>query len=91
MSYVDFTHKKFPVFPNLHWYITVFKLCKMYTFTNKCIYILKVPRLVKVTQAESPYFKIISPHNVGHKVGPGLPTTFRIQFTPDENKVRNQY
>ena len=48
----------------------------------------KVPRLVKVTQADSPYFKIISPHDVGHKVGPGLPTTFRLQFTPDEIKVK---
>ncbi|XP_053402100.1 hydrocephalus-inducing protein homolog isoform X11 [Mercenaria mercenaria] len=46
----------------------------------------RVPRLVKVTQADSPYFKIISPHDVGHKVGPGLPTTFRLQFTPDEIK-----
>ncbi|XP_074644164.1 hydrocephalus-inducing protein homolog [Tubulanus polymorphus] len=46
----------------------------------------KVPRLVKVTQADSPYFKIVSPHDVGHKVGPGLPTTFRIQFTPEDKK-----
>ncbi|KAL5021171.1 hypothetical protein ScPMuIL_000326 [Solemya velum] len=46
----------------------------------------KVPRLVKVTQMDSPYFKIISPHDVGHKVGPGLPTTFRLQFTPEERK-----
>ncbi|XP_046359897.2 hydrocephalus-inducing protein homolog isoform X3 [Haliotis rufescens] len=46
----------------------------------------KVPRLVKVTQANSPYFQIISPHDVGHKVGPGLPTTFKIQFMPDEKK-----
>ena len=36
---------------------------------------------------ESPYFKIVSPHNVGHKVGPGLPTTFKLQFTPEEKKV----
>ena len=42
---------------------------------------------MKVTQADSPYFKIISPNNVGHKVGPGLPTTFHIQFMPDEKKV----
>ncbi|XP_059164892.1 hydrocephalus-inducing protein homolog isoform X11 [Physella acuta] len=46
----------------------------------------KVPRLVKVTQEDSPYFKVISPHDVGHKVGPGLPTTFKIQFTPEEKK-----
>ena len=48
--------------------------------------ILQVPRLVKVVQENSPYFKIISPHNVGHKVGPGLPTTFTIQFVPEEKK-----
>lgn len=42
---------------------------------------------MKVTQENSPYFKIISPNDVGHKVGPGLPTTFRIQFMPDEKKV----
>ncbi|XP_035827636.1 hydrocephalus-inducing protein [Aplysia californica] len=46
----------------------------------------KVPRLVKVTQEDSPYFKVISPNDVGHKVGPGLPTTFRVQFMPDEKK-----
>ncbi|XP_025115052.1 hydrocephalus-inducing protein-like isoform X4 [Pomacea canaliculata] len=46
----------------------------------------KVPRLVKVTHLDSPYFKIISPFNVGHKVGPGLPTVFRIQFIPDMKK-----
>ena len=46
----------------------------------------QVPRLVKVSQEDSPYFKIISPHNVGHKVGPGLPTTFKIQFTPEEKR-----
>ncbi|CAH1779299.1 unnamed protein product [Owenia fusiformis] len=46
----------------------------------------KVPRLVKVTQADSPYFKIISPPNVGHKVGPGLPSVFKIQFVPEEKK-----
>ncbi|CAL1528045.1 unnamed protein product [Lymnaea stagnalis] len=46
----------------------------------------KVPRLVKVSQENSPYFKIISPHDVGHKVGPGLPTIFKVQFTPDEKK-----
>ncbi|XP_013405663.1 hydrocephalus-inducing protein [Lingula anatina] len=49
----------------------------------------KVPRLVKVTQADSPYFKIISPNDVGHKVGPGLPRTFRILFTPDQIKDYN--
>jgi hydrocephalus-inducing protein len=47
---------------------------------------LQVPRLVKVTQEDSPYFKIVSPADVGNKVGPGLPTTFQVQFTPEENK-----
>ena len=50
---------------------------------------MQVPRLVKVIQEDSPYFKVISPHNVGLKVGPGLPTIFKIQFTPEENKVRS--
>ncbi|CAD5117498.1 DgyrCDS6267 [Dimorphilus gyrociliatus] len=45
----------------------------------------KVPRLVKVTCVDSPYFKIISPNNVGDKVGAGLPTTFQIQFFPEQN------
>ena len=41
---------------------------------------------MKVVQQDSPYFKIISPNNVGNKVGAGLPTTFRIQFVPEEKK-----
>ena len=40
-----------------------------------------------MTQTDSPYFKIISPHDVGHKVAPGMDTVFIIQFTPDEKKV----
>lgn len=47
----------------------------------------QIARLVKVTQTDSPYFKIVSPHDVGHKVAPGMDTTFIIQFTPDEKKV----
>ncbi|XP_069073573.1 hydrocephalus-inducing protein homolog [Pleurodeles waltl] len=46
----------------------------------------RVPRLVKVTQEASPYFKIISPSDVGHKVAPGMQSTFHILFTPEENK-----
>lgn len=49
--------------------------------------LFQIARLVKVTQTDSPYFKIISPHDVGHKVAPGMDTTFIIQFTPDEKKV----
>ncbi|KAM4614098.1 hydrocephalus-inducing protein homolog [Discoglossus pictus] len=46
----------------------------------------KVPRLVKVIQETSPYFQIISPTDVCHKVAPGMASTFRIVFTPEENK-----
>lgn len=46
----------------------------------------KVPRLVKVVQADSPYFKIIAPLNCGDKVGPGLPTVYKIQFTPEAKR-----
>ncbi|XP_033116735.1 hydrocephalus-inducing protein homolog isoform X2 [Anneissia japonica] len=46
----------------------------------------KVPRLVKVVQADSPYFKVISPHDVSHKVAPGIPTIFKVQFIPEEKK-----
>lgn len=46
----------------------------------------KVARLVKVTQTDSPYFTIISPHDVGHKVAPGMDKTFVIRFSPDEKK-----
>uniref|UniRef100_A0A8D0G7T0 HYDIN/VesB/CFA65-like Ig-like domain-containing protein n=1 Tax=Sphenodon punctatus TaxID=8508 RepID=A0A8D0G7T0_SPHPU len=46
----------------------------------------KIPRLVKVVLESSPYFKVISPNNVCHKVAPGMQSTFRIIFTPEENK-----
>ncbi|XP_037371987.1 hydrocephalus-inducing protein homolog isoform X2 [Talpa occidentalis] len=46
----------------------------------------KIPRMVKVIEESSPYFKVISPKNTSHKVAPGVPSTFRILFTPEENK-----
>ncbi|KAM6380942.1 hydrocephalus-inducing protein homolog [Pluvialis apricaria] len=46
----------------------------------------KVPRLVKVVLESSPYFKLISPNGVCRKVAPGMFSTFRILFTPEENK-----
>ncbi|XP_066439738.1 hydrocephalus-inducing protein homolog isoform X2 [Eleutherodactylus coqui] len=46
----------------------------------------KVPRLVKVTQDSSPYFEVISPNDVCHKVAPGMASTFQVLFTPEENK-----
>ncbi|XP_055993028.1 hydrocephalus-inducing protein homolog [Sorex fumeus] len=45
-----------------------------------------IPRMVKVVEESSPYFKVISPKDVGHKVAPGVPSTFRVLFTPEENK-----
>ena len=47
---------------------------------------LQIPRLIKVEQADTPYFRIISPDNVGHKVAPGCASVFRIIFTPDEQQ-----
>ncbi|KAG8523662.1 Hydrocephalus-inducing protein, partial [Galemys pyrenaicus] len=46
----------------------------------------KIPRMVKVIEESSPYFKVISPKDTSHKVAPGVPSTFRILFTPEENK-----
>ncbi|XP_065590283.1 hydrocephalus-inducing protein homolog [Cyrtonyx montezumae] len=45
-----------------------------------------VPRLVKVILESSPYFKLISPSDACRKVAPGMPLTFHILFTPEENK-----
>ncbi|XP_074708613.1 hydrocephalus-inducing protein homolog [Strix uralensis] len=47
---------------------------------------VRVPRLVKVVLETSPYFKLTSPGGVCCKVAPGMCSTFRIQFTPEENK-----
>ena len=43
--------------------------------------------MVKVVEESSPYFKVISPKDISHKVAPGVPSVFRILFTPEENKV----
>ncbi len=47
----------------------------------------KVPRLVKVTQVDTPYFKIITDADAHQKVSPGLAVEYKIQFLPEENKV----
>ncbi|XP_073081517.1 hydrocephalus-inducing protein homolog [Manis javanica] len=46
----------------------------------------KIPRMVKVVEESSPYFKVISPKDIGHKIAPGVPAVFRVLFTPEENK-----
>lgn len=54
---------------------------------HRGVFLLQIPRLVKVTGESSPYFKVISPKDSGHKVAPGVPSIFRILFSPEENKV----
>ncbi|CAM4581517.1 unnamed protein product [Leuciscus chuanchicus] len=46
----------------------------------------KVPRLVKVIEEDSLYFKVVSPLDASKKVAPGMASTFTILFTPQENK-----
>ncbi|GCB60596.1 hypothetical protein scyTo_0014197 [Scyliorhinus torazame] len=46
----------------------------------------QVPRMIKVIQEDSPYFRIICPNDVGRKVAPGMTTTFKLVFVPEENK-----
>ncbi|XP_062997557.1 hydrocephalus-inducing protein homolog [Elgaria multicarinata webbii] len=46
----------------------------------------KIPRLVKVVLESSPYFRVVSPNDVCNKVAPGMLSTFRILFTPEDNK-----
>lgn len=43
---------------------------------------------MKVILESSPYFKLISPSNACRKVAPAMTSTFRVLFTPEENKVR---
>ncbi|KAM6946364.1 hydrocephalus-inducing protein homolog [Aplochiton taeniatus] len=46
----------------------------------------KVPRMVKVVDEQSLYFKVLSPADIGTKVAPGMVSTFTVLFTPQENK-----
>uniref|UniRef100_A0A3B4CPM5 HYDIN/VesB/CFA65-like Ig-like domain-containing protein n=1 Tax=Pygocentrus nattereri TaxID=42514 RepID=A0A3B4CPM5_PYGNA len=46
----------------------------------------KIPRLVKVVEEDSLYFKVVSPVDVCNKVAPGMACTFTVLFTPEENK-----
>ncbi|CDQ57971.1 unnamed protein product [Oncorhynchus mykiss] len=46
----------------------------------------KIPRLVKVMEGDSLYFKVVSPVDVCSKVAPGMASTFSVLFTPQENK-----
>ncbi|KAL2094101.1 hypothetical protein ACEWY4_011413 [Coilia grayii] len=46
----------------------------------------KIPRLVKVVEEDSLYFKVVSPVDVCIKVAPGMTSTFTVLFKPQENK-----
>lgn len=50
--------------------------------------VLQVPRLVKVIEEDSLYFKVVSPLDASKKVAPGMASTFTVLFTPQENKVK---
>uniref|UniRef100_A0A8C4S4T7 HYDIN axonemal central pair apparatus protein n=1 Tax=Erpetoichthys calabaricus TaxID=27687 RepID=A0A8C4S4T7_ERPCA len=60
--------------------------CETYEFPLILRNIDKVPRLVKIVEDDSPYFRVISPPDVHNKVAPGMSSTFHILFNPDENK-----
>ncbi|XP_065519826.1 hydrocephalus-inducing protein-like, partial [Lathamus discolor] len=46
----------------------------------------RVPRLLNVILGNSTYFELISPSNEDYKVAPGMSSTYRILFRPDEDK-----
>ncbi|XP_060779913.1 hydrocephalus-inducing protein homolog [Neoarius graeffei] len=46
----------------------------------------KIPRLVKLIEDDSLYFKVLSPVDGCNKVAPGMASTFTVIFTPQENK-----
>ncbi|XP_046889403.1 hydrocephalus-inducing protein homolog [Hypomesus transpacificus] len=46
----------------------------------------KIPRLVKVMEEDSLYFRVVSPVDVGSKVAPGMASIFTVLFSPQENK-----
>lgn len=69
-----------------------FKYYMLYTSAYSVIskargFFLQIPRLVKVVEDDSLYFKVVSPVDVCKKVAPGMASTFTVLFTPQENKV----
>ncbi|XP_059848459.1 hydrocephalus-inducing protein homolog isoform X2 [Hypanus sabinus] len=63
-----------------------YKPCEVYEVPLSLRNHDQVPRMVKVIQEDSPYFRIVYPSDVSCKVAPGMATTFKIIFTPEENK-----
>uniref|UniRef100_H2YKD6 Uncharacterized protein n=1 Tax=Ciona savignyi TaxID=51511 RepID=H2YKD6_CIOSA len=84
VSYVDIEEAMFQPFPEI--YFQNFEPFQTYEVPLLLRNNDKVPRLVKVVQNDSPYFKIISPDDVSHKVAPGMASIFKIQFTPEMKK-----
>uniref|UniRef100_A0A3Q1FMQ5 HYDIN/VesB/CFA65-like Ig-like domain-containing protein n=1 Tax=Acanthochromis polyacanthus TaxID=80966 RepID=A0A3Q1FMQ5_9TELE len=46
----------------------------------------KVSRQVMLQQQDSEYFCVVGPEDPDRKVAPGLPATYTVSFTPQENK-----
>ncbi|XP_064020122.1 hydrocephalus-inducing protein homolog [Pogoniulus pusillus] len=46
----------------------------------------RVPQRLKVTLESSPYFKLVGPKDACQKVVPGMVSSYRILFSPEENK-----
>nr|XP_032813560.1 hydrocephalus-inducing protein homolog isoform X3 [Petromyzon marinus] len=84
-SLVDIDQAMFQPFPSEITFQN-FEPCETYEVPLNLRNNDRVPRLVKVSQEDSPYFKIISPNDVGTKVAPGMASTFRIVFTPEQKK-----
>ncbi|XP_076808093.1 hydrocephalus-inducing protein homolog isoform X2 [Clavelina lepadiformis] len=85
VSYVDVEEAMFQPFPS-EMYFQNFEPFRTHELPLLLRNNDKVPRLVKVVQNDSPYFKIISPDDVSHKVAPGMASVFKIQFTPEDRK-----
>ncbi|XP_078720178.1 hydrocephalus-inducing protein homolog isoform X2 [Lampetra fluviatilis] len=84
-SLVDIDQAMFQPFPSEITFQN-FEPCETYEVPLNLRNNDRVPRLIKVSQEDSPYFKIISPNDVGTKVAPGMASTFRIVFTPEQKK-----
>ncbi|XP_021112384.1 hydrocephalus-inducing protein homolog isoform X3 [Heterocephalus glaber] len=84
-SGVDLDHALFQPFPS-EIIFQNYTPCEVYEVPLVLRNNDKIPRMVKIVEESSPYFKVISPKDIGHKVAPGVPSIFRILFTPEENK-----
>ncbi|XP_078257666.1 hydrocephalus-inducing protein homolog [Rhinoraja longicauda] len=84
-SSIDADQPLFQPFPS-EIFFQNYKPCEIYEVPLNLRNHDQVPRMVKVIQDDSPYFRIVCPSDVGRKVAPGMVTTFKLVFTPEENK-----